>query len=242
MLTKANPVNRIDPSGHYDGLAGQLTTGQILGTLAVISVLSVIAVLNIARGPLTLPDFNDEVDTTTDTVPAPAPNPEPEPEPKPNPQPRPIPLPLPNPNPDDDDDEHYEDFYRAMGEKEYSRVVASGGNLAIRNNRTELFVTRSSNYALRLSITDSRFPVLLAFKRQIGTEAALIAKGATHNSARYYLPHLRLLPRIEDVGENNPNYVQLKYEKGALTFGLRHGTIGIFNGAKSGNPSYWRIN
>lgn len=64
------------------------------------------------------------------------------------------------------------------------------------------------------------------FKVQRGTQASLIASGGIDGSIVDNVPGLSHLPRVG----RDPNKVHIKFERGAITYGLRRNTIGIFNG------------
>lgn len=95
LYANANPINRIDPSGHFsDSIAGQAITIGLLGTLASIALL-----------PFVITEqFKDLVRDVTDSIPNPRPVPTPSPSPSPSPNPRPSPVPLPTP--EDEDNSH----------------------------------------------------------------------------------------------------------------------------------------
>jgi hypothetical protein len=61
---------------------------------------------------------------------------------------------------------------------------------------------------------------------QVGTVTALLSRGGVDNSIVEYVPALRNMIHIR---ENDPNQVHIKYEKGAITYGLRRNTVGLFN-------------
>jgi RHS repeat-associated protein len=122
----------------------------------------------------------------------------------------------------------YEVFFRAMSSNEYSKLQSNGG-LSVKPNRTELFVTQSFDYVYGFANMQVGFDIIVAFVMESGTKDALLSNGAVSNSARELDPTLSYLPHISSFRKNEPNVVHLKGEKGALTYGLRHGTIGDFN-------------
>jgi RHS repeat-associated protein len=220
-----DPVNNIDPSGHsYLALAGGTLAGGSLQGMSVLNYAVTIALIwyLLAAFVQTEPYVRPETETAT------TPDPEPEPETKPKQTTDRIP-PAPRVKPDDDEDDKdkSEVFYRAMSSGEYAKVRAAQGRLSLKSDTRELFVTQSLNYVATLSMRDSRFPVIVKYNMILGTREALISRGAIDSSIQEKVPALRHLPHVE---QHNPDQVHLKYERGALTFGLRKNTIGIFNG------------
>jgi hypothetical protein len=168
----------------------------------------------------TLPKIKVEITVYELPWPAPAPAPEPSPEP--------IPKPLPPFEKDEDDDS--ETFYRAMSDVEYLQVRNNSGRLTLRETGgpgKESFVTQDSNYVATKSISDPiSYGIMLKWRMQAGTVATLLSRGGIDNSIADNRPALRYLPHIR---EGDPNQVHIKYEKGAITYGLRRNTVGVFN-------------
>ncbi|MER5333983.1 ricin-type beta-trefoil lectin domain protein [Micromonospora sp. NPDC002717] len=110
-----------------------------------------------------------------------------------------------------------ETFYRAMSEKEFNQL---GPNGEITVKGTENFVTQSREYLEGLRYRTARkggrnaekYTVLVRYEMSSGTRDALISAGK---------------PGAE-IGKD-PNYVHLKLEREADTFGLRPGSVGVFN-------------
>lgn len=127
-----------------------------------------------------------------------------------------------------DEREEGEIFYRVMSGAEHNGL-GPNGELNIR--QTESFVTQSPEYVIQLA---ARYPHLyqhlVVYTMQSGTKDALTAKGAVSSSAIENTPSLRRLPHISTFPAREPNVVHIKGETGnALTYGLRRGTVGIFN-------------
>jgi RHS repeat-associated protein len=211
LYADGNPIDRIDPSGQ------EATIGELVADLSLGEVIAAMALTL-----LTLVATKIAVEVTVYELPEPTPAPSPEPSPEP------IPRPIP-PIPQDDDD-NSELFYRAMSDAEYMQVRNNGGRLTLRETGSpgrESFVTQDLNYVATKSLSDpSGYGVMLKWRMQIGTVAALLSKGGIDNSIVYNVPALQYLPHIR---EGDPNQVHIKYEKGAITYGLRRNTVGIFN-------------
>ncbi|MGW0881758.1 polymorphic toxin-type HINT domain-containing protein [Streptomyces sp. NPDC002671] len=110
-----------------------------------------------------------------------------------------------------------ETFYRAMSEKEFAQLGANG---EITVKGTENFVTQSREYLEGLRARTARrggrnadkYTILVRFEMSPGTREALISAGKTPG----------------EIGQDI-NAVHLKSERGADTFGLRPGSVGVFN-------------
>jgi RHS repeat-associated protein len=110
-----------------------------------------------------------------------------------------------------------ETFYRAMSEKEFNQL-GSNGEITVRG--TENFVTQSRPYLERLRDTFVRrggrnaekYPILVKFEMQPGTRDALIAAGKSS----------------DEIGQDL-SAIHLKTERGADNYGLRPGSVDIFN-------------
>ncbi|RAG82056.1 hypothetical protein DN069_29625 [Streptacidiphilus pinicola] len=119
-----------------------------------------------------------------------------------------------SPHPHDEDPEV---FYRAMSEKEY-RQLGPKGEITVKG--TENFVTQSREYlqGLRDRFTRrggrnaEKYTILMRYEMAPGTRDAMVAAGK--------------LP--EDIG-SDINAIHLKSERGSDTFGLRPGSVGVFN-------------
>ncbi|GAA2849888.1 hypothetical protein Acy02nite_00040 [Actinoplanes cyaneus] len=108
-------------------------------------------------------------------------------------------------------------FYRAMSEKEFKQL---GPNGEITVKGTENFVTQSRSYleGLRSRVggrggrNADKYTALVRFEMAPGTRDALIAAGK----------------KPEEIGQDI-NAVHLKMERGSETFGLRPGSVDVFN-------------
>jgi RHS repeat-associated protein len=110
-----------------------------------------------------------------------------------------------------------ETFYRAMSKREFNQL-GTNGEITVKG--TENFVTQSRGYleGLRSRVASrggpnaDKYSVLVRYEMAPGTRDALIAAGKSP----------------EDIGQDL-NAVQLKMERGAETFGLRPGSVDVFN-------------
>ncbi len=108
-------------------------------------------------------------------------------------------------------------FFRAMSEREFKQL-GDNGEITVRG--TENFVTESRSYleglrdrfARRGGRNAEKYAVLVRYEMQPGTRDALVAAGKLPN----------------DIGQDL-NAVHLKTERGFQTFGLRPGSVVIFN-------------
>jgi RHS repeat-associated protein len=107
LYAKANPINRIDPSGHESSLAGQLGVSLTMAAILSIAALQTIRTLENVRVNIDILPYSEE---------------EPDPERKPDPLPAPPPPPSPSPRPDDDDDDDGDYVYRVLREEENPSV------------------------------------------------------------------------------------------------------------------------
>jgi hypothetical protein len=104
-----------------------------------------------------------------------------------------------------------------MSKREFNQL---GPNGEITVKGTENFVTQSRGYleGLRSRVASrggpnaDKYSVLVRYEMAPGTRDALIAAGKSP----------------EDIGQDL-NAVQLKMERGAETFGLRPGSVDVFN-------------
>jgi RHS repeat-associated protein len=117
-----------------------------------------------------------------------------------------------------------ETFYRAMSNAEWDNLNATGG-LYPRNGET--FVTQNLPYVQQLA---ARHPDLyerfVEFDMQPGTRQALVDNGATSGGRAVTEAGLDDLPRIQ---KGQPDVVHVKAEGDAVNYGLRRGSVGIFN-------------
>ncbi|MER6786184.1 RHS repeat-associated core domain-containing protein [Streptomyces sp. NPDC000658] len=110
-----------------------------------------------------------------------------------------------------------EGFYRAMSEKEFNKLGANG-EITVRG--TENFVTQDREYLEGLRYQTHRkggrnaekYTVLVRFEMSPGTRDALITAGKNQ----------------DEIGQDI-NAVHLKSERGFDTYGLRPGSVGVFN-------------
>ncbi|MDQ3802896.1 MAG: putative Ig domain-containing protein [Acidobacteriota bacterium] len=226
-----DPINRVDPSGHNSEVITGLQTRLVLATLLLGMSAVVLKVGTRSRAEATLPSYFFS-DRGSDTDASSAPQPEPPPAPKS----LPIPFPFqPETESEEEEEEKYEVFYRAMSREEYAKVERANGRLSLKQGgkARESFVTQDYNYVVTRCLfrNPKDYPIIVRFRMQLGTTLALLSRGGLHNSAYDNLPHLRMLPRLRD---GDPNQVNIKYEYDAITYGLRSGTIHIFNAGVKG--------
>ncbi len=129
---------------------------------------------------------------------------------------------------DSENEGENEIFYRAMSNEEYSGL-GSNGEIAIR--QTENFVSQSPEYVIQLA---ARYPhlyqKLVVYVMESGTKNALALNGAVSNGAENLDPTLAGLRNIASYPRQYPNVVHIKGETGgAINYGLRTGTVHIFN-------------
>jgi RHS repeat-associated protein len=101
-------------------------------------------------------------------------------------------------------------FYRTMSEKEYKKVVDTGGLSIREQGSSELGITREAPYLNDLGNRRSiknQYEAKVEFETNDGTFDGLIEMGATHESARKLYPHLPSFER----GMKVP---QVKLERG----------------------------
>jgi RHS repeat-associated protein len=115
-------------------------------------------------------------------------------------------------------------FYRGMSNAELGGVQSSGA-LTLRGG--ESFVTQERSFVEQLA---ARHPDLyqniVAFEMTPGTREALVAAGARGPGTVIEEAGLGNLPWIE---KGMTNVVYIKAERGAITYGLRSGSVNIFN-------------
>jgi hypothetical protein len=70
---------------------------------------------------------------------------------------------------------------------------------------------------------------LVVYNMQHGTRSALLGNGAVSNATGAEFPEVAGLRHISSFPKNEPNIVHVKGEVGGLNFGLRRGTVGVFN-------------
>ncbi|MGW2046970.1 ricin-type beta-trefoil lectin domain protein [Streptomyces sp. NPDC001858] len=117
-------------------------------------------------------------------------------------------------------------FYRAMSEKEFNQL-GTNGDITVRG--TENFVTQDREYLEGLRYQTHRrggrnaekYTVLVRYEMSPGTRDALIAAGKSP----------------DEIGQD-VNAVHLKSERGFDTYGLRPGSVGVFN---SGIVGFGRV-
>jgi len=210
LYASGDPINKADPSGEAT-IADTLITLDLNQVMAAMALLILAAVITKIKVEVTVYELPE---------PGPAPSPEPDPEPVPKPIP-PIPQ---------DDDDNSELFYRAMSDTEYMQVKSNGGRLTLRETGgpgRESFVTQDLNYVATKSIYDPvGYGIMIKWRMQVGTVAALLSRGGIDNSIVENVAGLRYLPHIR---AGDPNQVHVKYEFGAITYGLRRNTVGLFN-------------
>jgi hypothetical protein len=121
-------------------------------------------------------------------------------------------------------------LYRAMSEKEFARVIETGGLIRRESGSHHLGVTPDREYVESL-ISRKRgardYAVIAEFEVEAGTTSRLIDLGATHESVASNFPSH---PRFT----SGMNAVQLKLEKGgvfSLGLGSSQEGLDIFNNA-----------
>jgi hypothetical protein len=123
-----------------------------------------------------------------------------------------------------------EDFYRAMTEPYFRQVVANNGLLTPRNFPGEIFVSQDLDYVTsymdRPGSVKQGITALVHYEMKAGTRDALIAAGARDANVQYPEERLMQLPVLTSKMRS---VVHVKLERGAITFGLRADSIGIFN-------------
>jgi RHS repeat-associated protein len=128
----------------------------------------------------------------------------------------------------------FELFFRAMSTDEYVKLVSNGG-LSVKSGSParEIFVTQNIAYALTVPFRFKRggdYEVLVVFIMRQGTKNTLTANGAISASALQVDPSLFYLPYIGSIPPSQvPNVVHIKGEQGGLNYGLRRGSVGLFN-------------
>ena len=70
---------------------------------------------------------------------------------------------------------------------------------------------------------------LVVYNMQRGTRNALLGSGAVSNVNGADFPEVAGLQHIASFPKNDPNLVHVKGGSGGLNFGLRRGTVSIFN-------------
>jgi RHS repeat-associated protein len=207
LYADADPINRLDRSGNFSVVeaGASLSIRAVLANVLVIGVGANIAIRLKVELPSSEPDNEPETSPDLNID---------------------FSTPPQTTTQEDDDNDRSETFYRAMGPREYANLYYAG-RLSLKSNATELFVTQSLEYVASMSYRKrDLFPIIVRFNVTQGTRDTLTSRGAINNSTYANAPALRYLP---EVGSGNPNQVFIKYENGALTYGLRRNTISIFN-------------
>jgi RHS repeat-associated protein len=120
-------------------------------------------------------------------------------------------------------EERVEVFYRGMSNAEHDALKAAGG-LAPRG---ESFVTQRLTYVQQLAARHPElYEKIVQFEMQPGTRDALIAAGARSPGKALEEAGLGRLPLIE---RGMKDVVHVKGELGAVNYGLRSGSVDIFN-------------
>jgi RHS repeat-associated protein len=125
--------------------------------------------------------------------------------------------------------EAYEVFYRGMSRAEFEGQLKTKGTLYPRNG--ESFVTQDLDYIRQLAARNpNEYEVLVRFEMAPGTRDALMAAGVRDEQ----LSHAARRMGLEDLptfvkGQRLPGAVHVKTELDYLTFGLRRGSVDIFN-------------
>jgi RHS repeat-associated protein len=124
-----------------------------------------------------------------------------------------------------------ETFYRVMSKKEFDRLGPNGEI----NVRGENFVTQESSYvrgiaerfARRGGRNADKYTHLVQYEMEPGTRDALIAagRGSGDNIAAVRSAYGI---DLEEIG-NSPDFVHVKMEREGLNFGLRSGSVDVFN-------------
>jgi hypothetical protein len=133
------------------------------------------------------------------------------------------------------DNEDTEIFYRAMSDAEFAGLGPKG-EISIKD--TENFVSQSPEYVLQLAARHpDKYQKLVVYVMESGTKNALISSGARSNGVENFDPSLTALPHISSFPKNHPDIVHIKGELGTITYGLRKGTVNIFNSRIIGSIS-----
>lgn len=120
-----------------------------------------------------------------------------------------------------------ETFYRGMSQAELAGLKDSGG-LSIQG--TENFVTQDRAYVQQLADRwPEKYPNIVQFEMQAGTKDALISAGARSDGNLLIEHGLGDLPKIDTFPKRFPDIVHVKAEGNAINYGLRKGTVDIFN-------------
>jgi hypothetical protein len=120
-----------------------------------------------------------------------------------------------------------EKFYRAVSDLELQRIRATGD---IVPRHPDYFVTQSQEYAEHLMFrskpsTQARYQHLLEFEMEPGTQNLLVNKGARASGQ----PQLfEMFPELPEYGSGMDAFVHLKWERGALNYGLSPQTKHLF--------------
>lgn len=114
-----------------------------------------------------------------------------------------------------------------MSSKELQQL-GPRGVISILNS--ENFVTQNYNYVLSLAAKRPQdYQHLVIYNMQHGTRNVLLSHGAISNVSADDFPEVSGLPHISTFPRNEPNVIHVKGEAGGLNFGLRRGTVDLFN-------------
>jgi RHS repeat-associated protein len=123
------------------------------------------------------------------------------------------------------DDE--EIFYRGMSNAEYQNLSETGGLFP---KYGESFVTRELAYIQQLAKRHpGKYQRIVEFRMKPGTEDALLRAGSRDEPPPMLLRQAGL-DRLPVLRRGDQAAVHVKAELGYLTYGLRRGSVKIFNG------------
>jgi hypothetical protein len=115
-------------------------------------------------------------------------------------------------------------FYRGMSNEEFSGLKRSGSLFPANG---ESFVTQDVSYIEGLAAKNPRlYQTIVGFEMAPGTRQALVSAGARAGGSLLEGPELGDLPSIQGKGSD---VVHIKQERGRITYGLRPGSVDIFN-------------
>lgn len=125
-----------------------------------------------------------------------------------------------------------ETFHRVMSRKEFD-ILGPRGEISVKG--TENFVTQEKDYVTGIAERTGRrggrnaekYTHLVEYQMEPGTRNALIAAGrGSGDNIDKIRDELGL--DLEEIGDNK-DFIHLKYERGGLNFGLRPGSVDVFN-------------
>ncbi|GAA0477111.1 RHS repeat-associated core domain-containing protein [Streptomyces olivaceiscleroticus] len=123
-------------------------------------------------------------------------------------------------------------FYRVMSKKEFNKL---GPNGEITVKGTENFVTQERGYVQRIAEQFARrggrqaekYTHLVTYRMEGGTREALIAAGrGSGDNIAAVADNFGI--HLEEIG-SDVNYIHVKMEREGLNFGLRPGSVDVFN-------------